>query len=199
MKEYAKRLFGAIVIAGGTTGMLGPTGALAQQTAAPGPGIRPSLGAPGPAATPDATAPKPAPKPAPRPAPASQTTPAGSPESMGTYLTEEGDARIRFAPCATGMCGTIVSLQEPNTPDGRPKTDVNNPDPAKRARPLIGLDIVTGMQPDGEKRYKGTVYNAENGKVYTAYVTFDSPTTVKLEGCVLGGIICGSQTWSKVR
>jgi len=181
--------------------MLGVTGTLAQQTAAPGPGTRPAPAPPAPAGipAPDANAPKPAAKPIPRPAPASQTAPAAAAPDLGTYLTEEGDARIRFAPCATGLCGTIISLQEPTEKDGKPKTDVNNPDPAKRSRPLIGLEIVSGMQPDGEKRYKGTVYNAENGKTYTAFLTFDSPTTVKLEGCVLGGMICGGQTWSKVR
>src|SRR4029077_14878602 len=43
----------------------------------------------------------------------------------------------------TKLCATLVWLDHPIDPaTGRPKTDRLNPDPAKRSRPLIGLQVV---------------------------------------------------------
>src|ERR1044071_2661710 len=59
-------------------------------------------------------------------------------DPTGTWSTEGGKATVRIASCGTELCGTIVALKEPNDPaTGRPKTDVNNPDPSKRNRPMI--------------------------------------------------------------
>ena len=47
-------------------------------------------------------------------------------EPIGTWLTEDGKATVRIANCGPALCGTIVSLKEPNDPDtGRPKADKN--------------------------------------------------------------------------
>ena len=100
--------------------------------------------------------------------------------------------------CGPELCGTIIALKEPNDPaTGRPKTDKNNPDAAKRARPVIGIQIVFGMKPNGANKWSGQVYNAEDGKTYSGNITLQSATSLKLEGCVLGGIICKGQTWTR--
>src|SRR5262249_7258632 len=45
-------------------------------------------------------------------------------DATGTWLTEDGKARIRIAACGPALCGTIISLKEPNDPQtNRPKTD----------------------------------------------------------------------------
>ena len=71
-------------------------------------------------------------------------------DPMGTWLTQGGNSRIRIADCGGALCGTIVWLKEPNDAEtGKPKTDKNNSDAAKRSRPLIGVQIVLGMKPAG--------------------------------------------------
>jgi len=122
---------------------------------------------------------------------------AGDP--TGTWITEGGQAKVRIAACSNALCGTIVALQEPNDREtGRPKTDKNNPDVARRGRPIIGVEIVLGMKPNGTtNKWTGQVYNAEDGRIYTGALTLQDANTLKLEGCILGGIICKAQTWNR--
>jgi uncharacterized protein (DUF2147 family) len=119
-------------------------------------------------------------------------------DPVGTWQTENGRSRIRIAPCDGDLCGTIVWLKEPNDPEsGKPKTDRNNADSSKRGRPLIGVPIVLSMKPNGANKWAGQVYNAEDGKTYAGNITELSPTSLKLEGCALGGLICKGQTWTR--
>jgi uncharacterized protein (DUF2147 family) len=120
-------------------------------------------------------------------------------EPSGAWLTEGGKATVRLAPCGPALCGTIVALKEPNDPaTGRPHTDKNNPDPNARNKPLIGVQIVLGMRPSGTpNKWTGQVYNSEDGKTYSGSLSMENANTIKLEGCVLGGLICKGQTWTR--
>jgi uncharacterized protein (DUF2147 family) len=118
----------------------------------------------------------------------------------GTWLTEGGTATVRLTSCGGAVCGTIIALKQPNDPDtGKPQTDRNNADANLRNRRVIGIQIVLGMKPSGgANRWSGRVYNAEDGETYTGNITMQTPNTLKLEGCVLGGMICKGQTWTRV-
>ena len=116
----------------------------------------------------------------------------------GTWLTQTGTSRIRLADCGGALCGTIIWLKEPNDPDtGKPKTDKNNSDASRRARPLIGTQIVLGMKPAGADKWTGQVYNAEDGKTYSGNLTYPGGDSLQLQGCALGGLVCKSQTWTR--
>ena len=120
-------------------------------------------------------------------------------DATGTWLTEDGKARVRVAACGPALCGTIISLKEPNDPEtGRPKTDKNNADAGLRARPMIGVQVVLGMKPSGTaNKWSGQVYNAEDGKTYSGSLTLQDANTIKLEGCILGGLVCKGSTWTR--
>jgi len=119
-------------------------------------------------------------------------------EPTGTWLTQTGGSRIRIADCGGALCGTIIWLKEPNDPEtGKPKTDKNNSDAAKRSRPLLGVQIVLGMKPAGSGKWSGQVYNAEDGKTYSGNLTWTGGDSLQLQGCALGGLVCKSQTWTK--
>jgi uncharacterized protein (DUF2147 family) len=120
-------------------------------------------------------------------------------DPSGTWLTQGGNSRIKVADCGGALCGTIVWLKEPNDPDtGKAKTDKNNSDSAKRSRPLMGVQIVLGMKPDGADKWKGQVYNAEDGKTYSGNLSYSGGNSLQLQGCALGGLVCKGQTWTKV-
>jgi uncharacterized protein (DUF2147 family) len=120
-------------------------------------------------------------------------------EPIGTWYTEDAKAIIRIANCGGALCGTIISLKEANDPDtGKPKTDKNNADAGLRSRPMIGVQIVLGMKPSGTaNKWSGQVYNAEDGKTYSGSLTLQDANTIKLEGCILGGLICKASTWTR--
>ena len=115
----------------------------------------------------------------------------------GVWLTQKGDAQVRVAPCGGALCGTIVWLRDPIDPEtGRPVADKHNPDPARRASPMLGTQIMFGMRPSGADRWSGHFYNGEDGKTYEGNLVLLGPQSVKVEGCLIG--ICMGETWQRV-
>jgi uncharacterized protein (DUF2147 family) len=123
---------------------------------------------------------------------------AATPAVDGVWVTEKAEARIRIAPCGAAQCGTIVGLKQPLDPDtGKPATDINNPDPTKRQRPLIGLTILEDLVPQEDgSGWKGRVYNSENGETYDVTLTLEGPDRLHVEGCLL--VLCSGETWRRV-
>jgi uncharacterized protein (DUF2147 family) len=123
---------------------------------------------------------------------------ASAAEPLGNWLTERSAATIKIARCGQDLCGMVIALREPTDPaTGQPKTDRHNPDASRRNRPIIGVQIIFGMKPSAPNKWSGQVYNAEDGRTYTAYLTWQNENTIRLEGCVLGGMICQAQTWTR--
>ena len=119
---------------------------------------------------------------------------------LGTWLTGEKDAQVRITNCGGAICGSLVWLKEPNDPaTGRPKTDKNNTDASKQSRPLLGVAIVLAMKPSGTpNQWAGDVYNASDGRTYSGFFTMTGANTAELKGCVMGGLICKGQNWTRV-
>ncbi|GEP05944.1 DUF2147 domain-containing protein [Methylobacterium oxalidis] len=120
-------------------------------------------------------------------------------DPSGTWLTEDGRAKIRLDRCGPGqahVCGKVVWLKVPNTDAGAPRTDLKNPDPKKRSRPIIGLQLIDGLKPDDGK-FSGDIYNADEGKTYQVSLERESGNELSVTGCLLK-VLCGSQTWTKV-
>jgi uncharacterized protein (DUF2147 family) len=116
--------------------------------------------------------------------------------AVGTWLSQDGGTKVRVTECGDKLCGAVVWLSEPTGADGKPKTDRHNADAGKRARPLIGVQVVLGLKADGENKWSGQIYNADDGKIYQAHVRVVSDTTMNVQGCVLG-ILCKNQTWTR--
>ncbi len=124
-------------------------------------------------------------------------TPALAADPTGTWLRDTGSSQIRIYQCGNGYCGKIVWLREPNDSSGNPRTDIENPDAAHRSSPLIGTQVIINMTPDGDSRWSGQVYKADEGKTYNGNMRMINDNTIALAGCVLGGIICRSGNLSK--
>ena len=106
--------------------------------------------------------------------------------------------RSASAIAAARLCGTVVWLNKPiDRATGKPKTDKHNPDPAKRARPLIGLQVAQRLA----RRAART-----NGRARSTMPTTATPTrrasrcratsTAKVQGCVLM-VLCKGHTWTR--
>src|SRR5262249_34413407 len=115
---------------------------------------------------------------------------------VGIWMTEHRDAKIRIAPCGPALCGAIVWLAKPADEAGRPLADVNNPDAGTRSRPLIGLTILSGMTKSGDE-WRGRIYNSDDGKDYDVRLSLIDAGHASIKGCVLGGLFCGGETWTR--
>lgn len=114
-------------------------------------------------------------------------------DPSGTYLSESGETRVRIARCGPTYCGIIVAVQ------GEAK-DVNNPDASLRDRNLVGVRMISDIQPEASGTgFAGQLYNYKDGKTYSGTLALlGKGDSLKLSGCVLGGLICRSQIWTRV-
>ena len=125
--------------------------------------------------------------------------PALAADAVGMWLTGDKKGKVRIVNCGGALCGTLVWVQEPLDPEtNKPKLDKRNADASKQSRPLIGIPIVLNMKPSATpQKWDGDVYNAEDGKTYSGSFTLTGANTAELKGCVLGGLICKAQTWTR--
>ncbi len=117
---------------------------------------------------------------------------AAAEDAIGTWNTDMGGVTQVYS-CPGGICIKVV------TPNKDRAVDANNPDPALKGRPMAGAVIMSGAVKDGADRWKGEIYNSEDGKLYRGYVEVKSKEEVKLEGCILGGLVCKSHSWHRAQ
>jgi uncharacterized protein (DUF2147 family) len=113
-------------------------------------------------------------------------------DPTGDWLVADKTAVIRIAPCGAHLCGQVVWMKEAGT------KDVNNSDPAKRTRSILGMSMLTNFKQSGPNRWDGETYNPKNGKIYSTNISLEGANVLRLQGCVLG-ILCGGETWSRAK
>ncbi len=104
----------------------------------------------------------------------------------GTWQTEPDDgayAHVEIAPCGANFCGTI----ERTFKDGAEYTSPNQ-----------GKTLVIDMAPKGDGNYQGKVWRPSNDKIYLGKISLTGDS-MRLSGCVAGGLICSKQTWARLK
>jgi uncharacterized protein (DUF2147 family) len=88
------------------------------------------------------------------------------------WLNQEKTGKVQIYRARDGkLYGKIMWLSEPNK-NGAPKVDDKNPDPKKRATPIMNLIILKGFTKSEENIYEGgTIYDPKNGKTYSCKMT----------------------------
>jgi len=113
----------------------------------------------------------------------------------GYWITADRTAAVRIAPCGAKVCGTITRVIARGS--WVPSTDVNNPQPSSRSRPLVGLQVLSGFASSGVTWINGSAYDPKTGRSYRARLTPNADGTLTVTGCVL--FICQSQRWTRMR
>lgn len=119
---------------------------------------------------------------------------------VGTWLTEGGRSHVRIAPCGAKLCGNIVWLKEPNQPNGAAKVDSKNPDTTKRARTIVGLQILWDFAQASPTEWEsGRIYNPEDGETYRCTMQLQADGTLRVRGYVGVSLFGKTQVWTRVR
>ena len=114
----------------------------------------------------------------------------------GVWLVQDQTAKVRIGPCGARpeqLCGEIV-WTHPRPGEEAAKTDVHNPDPKLRERPILGLPLIRDFHAAGPGRWEGgKIYDPRSGKTYNSKMALEPDGTLKVDGCI--AIFCKSQTW----
>ena len=112
----------------------------------------------------------------------------------GRWMTDDQKAVVTIDACGPSLCGRVSKVLD--RAPGVPQTDVNNPDPDMRKRPIIGLLILSGFKRDGREWTGGRAYDPKTGNSYRAKLALDEDGSLKVTGCVL--FVCRSKRWTRV-
>ena len=132
---------------------------------------------------------------------------AGSDDILGTWFNQKQDAKIAIFQCGSNFCGNIVWLKEPTYPPGStegtpgtPKLDSKNPDAARKKTPIMGLEIMQGLQFAGDNQWKnGKIYDPDSGKTYSAKATLVSHEQLDLRGFIGFSMIGRTEKWTRAK
>ena len=110
-------------------------------------------------------------------------SPALAAELLGTWLSESGDTKIKIAPGGGSFVGTVVWAKG----GAAASKCMGNP---------VGMAMIYDVKPSG-KGFKGKLKNYKDCKTYTGKLELLSPDRLRLAGCVMGGLFCKKQIWTK--
>lgn len=117
--------------------------------------------------------------------------PRNGPEVLGRWFTDDRAGIVEIAPCANALCGRLVAVLDPKAPS----LDINNPDPARRSRALVGIAILTGLTRDAKGWSGGHAYDPKTGHTYRASIRLADDGRLDVTGCVL--LICRTRHWTR--
>ena len=106
--------------------------------------------------------------PAPAPVAAAPVQIANSP--IGVWATEENKGNVRIEACGDNLCGYAVKTNE---------------------------RILINMKPSDTK-WVGRIHDPDSGRNYDSTMVMRGSNALRVQGCAMGGMFCGGQTWKRV-
>ena len=123
------------------------------------------------------------PKPAPAPAVAAVTPPPAPPPAapqaanspLGVWLTEEKEGKVRIEQCGANLCGYSIDK----------KSNQNRE------------QVLINMKP-GKDKWSGRIFDPNSGSTYDSTIALKGSDSLRVQGCAMGGMFCGGQTWTRL-
>lgn len=103
-----------------------------------------------------------------------------SADPSGIWLRDDGNARVRIAPCGSNICATNLWIGD--TSKGEETGD----------------RLVMSLQPKSTDTLSGTAYDAKRDRTYSITVQV-SENALLTRGCILGGILCKNVYWQPAK
>jgi uncharacterized protein (DUF2147 family) len=120
-------------------------------------------------------------------APAAANDPA--PPIASEWHNPSNSVHVRIDRCGAQLCGTVTWANAKAQADAQRGGTAN----------LIGTRLFRDLQPAGAGKWRGKVFVPDIRKTFSGTLSFADANTMVGKGCVLFGLVCKSQTWSRVR
>ena len=106
----------------------------------------------------------------------------------GRWANPKRSVVVQVAQCGNAYCGTVIRASDKAKANAR-KAGTQN---------LVGTRILSGLKPAGDNRYKGKVFVPKRNIFASATVRQVGANVMEVEGCVIGGLLCDEQRWTRV-
>jgi uncharacterized protein (DUF2147 family) len=117
---------------------------------------------------------------------------------LGKWLNPSGEGQVEIYKKGDKYFGKLAWIKFPNDANGKPKTDVKNPEESLRTRPELGLELLKNFTFDGDNVYEGgTIYDPKSGKTYSCKMTLNGKK-LKIRGYIGVSLFGRTEEWTRV-
>ena len=106
----------------------------------------------------------------------------------GRWVNPKGSVTVSIAACGAGFCGTVIDASAKARETARKGGTPN----------LIGTQVMSDFQPKGDGTYRGRAFDPKRNIRASATIRMIGDSTLVVKGCLIRGIICKEQRWTKV-
>lgn len=106
----------------------------------------------------------------------------------GRWVNPKGSVTVRIAACGEGFCGTVIDAS------AKAKATARKGGTAS----LVGTQVMSDFRPKGDGTYSGRAFDPKRNIRAPATIRITDPSTLVVRGCLIKGVVCKEQRWSKV-
>ncbi len=102
-------------------------------------------------------------------------------DALGNWSRDDGNAKVALAPCGAALCATNIWIRDP-----------------AGSGEHVGDRLEMTLKPAGGDAWKGTAYDPQRKRSYGMTMSLKGGK-LQTQGCVLGGLLCKSVGWTRLR
>ena len=110
-------------------------------------------------------------------------------DAQGVWMNPKRTVAVFTAPCGQALCGRVAWGSAEARADAK---DSGLPS-------LVGTQLLENYRFKGNGVWTGTVFVPDMGRHFYSEIDQLSDSQLKVKGCVLNGLICKSQVWTRIR
>ena len=118
---------------------------------------------------------------------------------LGRWVNPSGEAHVEIFKKSDKYFGKIVWLKNPRDEQGVAKTDVKNPEPGLKSKPILGLEMLKDFVFADGKWTDGKIYDPKSGKTYSCNITQKGNNEISIRGYMGISIIGRSESWKRIK
>jgi uncharacterized protein (DUF2147 family) len=114
----------------------------------------------------------------------------GSPptEDFGIWKNPSDSVHIKIVSCGDARCGVVVWANEKAIADSR-KGGTNE---------LVGTMLLKNFREQSKGKWRGKAVVPDIGQEFSGLATIVDPNTITVKGCIILGVGCKSQIWTRI-
>ena len=109
-------------------------------------------------------------------------------QPTGVWRNPGNSVHVRIQPCGREMCGIVVWASARAQQKARAAGTAN----------LIGAQLFRQFRQQGGNSWGGRVFVPDRARTVAGTLRVAGPNQVVASGCLLGGLVCRSQTWTRI-
>jgi uncharacterized protein (DUF2147 family) len=106
----------------------------------------------------------------------------------GRWVNPKRSVTVSIAACGQAYCGTVVEASAKAKASARKGGTAN----------LVGTQVMSDLRPKGNGTYTGRAFDPKRNIRAPATIRLTGASTLVVRGCLIKGVICKEQRWTKI-